>query len=77
MPIHKAVLCRNGYVDFPGLPFDITLIERRNHDEWFANMRNLRSPLKHIQLKGAQALLQYCQTTSVRRLEWEVTDVDE
>jgi len=76
LPIHKAVLCRNGYVDFPGLPFDITLVEKRNHEEWFSNMRNLRSPLKHMQIKGAQALLQYCQTTSVRRLEWEISDKD-
>ncbi|MFE8698228.1 nuclease-related domain-containing protein [Cytobacillus sp. FJAT-53684] len=73
-PIHKAVLCRNGYIDHPAAPFDIQLIEKRNYDEWFKNMRNLRSPLKHVQLKGAQALLQYCQTVSIRRLEWELPD---
>lgn len=77
LPIHKAVLCRNGYVDYPAQPFDIKLIEKRNHDEWFASMRNLRTPLKHMQLKGAQALLQYCQTTSIRRLEWELPDENE
>lgn len=76
LPIHKAVLCRNGYIDYPALPFDINLIEKRNHDEWFASMRNLRSPLKHMQLKAAQALLQYCQTTSIRRLEWEISEDD-
>lgn len=76
LPIHKVVLCRNGYIDYPALPFDITLIEKRNHDEWFTSMRNLRSPLKHVQLKAAQALLQYCQTTSIRRLEWEISDED-
>lgn len=76
LPIHKAVLCRNGYIDYPALPFDINLIEKRNHDEWFASMRNLRSPLKHMQLKAAQALLQYCQTTSIRRLEWEISNED-
>ncbi|KAB2338882.1 NERD domain-containing protein [Cytobacillus depressus] len=74
LPIYKAVLCRNGYIDFPAAPFDIQLIEKRNYEEWFHNMRNLRSPLKHNQLKGAQALLQYCQTTSIRRLEWELTE---
>ena len=74
LPIQKAVICRNGYIDYPALPFDIKLIEKRNHDEWFSSMRNLRSPLKHMQLKAAQALLQYCQTTSIRRLEWEISD---
>lgn len=76
LPIYKAVLCRNGYIDFPAVPFDIQLIEKRNYEEWFNNMRSLRSPLKHNQLKGAQALLQYCQTTSIRRLEWELSDED-
>lgn len=73
-PIYKAVVCRNGYIDYPAAPFDVQLIEKRNYDEWFNSMRNLRSPLKHNQLKGAQALLQYCQTSSIRRLEWELTD---
>ncbi|MBU8879786.1 NERD domain-containing protein [Bacillus sp. FJAT-29790] len=72
LPIHKVVLCRNGYIDYPSVPFDVDLIERRNYEEWFNQMRNLRSPLKHTQLKGAQALLQFCQTTSIRRLEWEL-----
>lgn len=74
LPIHKAVLCRNGYIDYPAVPFDIKLVEKRNHEEWFKSMRTLSSPLKHVQLKGAQALLQYCQTTSLRRLEWELPE---
>jgi hypothetical protein len=74
LPIHKAVLCRNGYIDHPAVPFDIQMIEKRNYEEWFQSMRSLRSPLKHVQLKAAQALLQYCQTTSIRRLEWEINE---
>ena len=35
-------------------------------------MRKNSSPLKHQQLKSAQALLDYCQTTSIRRIEWEL-----
>ena len=38
-------------------------------------MRRVSTLLKHQQLKGAQALLEYCQTTSTRRIEWELTDV--
>lgn len=74
LPIQKAVLCRNGYIDYPTAPFDVRLIEKRNYEQWFQTIRKHRSPLKHIQLKGAKALLQYCQTTSIKRLEWERAD---
>lgn len=72
IPVRKIVLSRNGYIDFPNPPFDIHLIEKRNYEKWFQTMRNSRSPLKHVQLKAAKALLDYAQTTSFRRLEWEV-----
>lgn len=70
LPVHKVVLSRNGYIDFPAVPYDIKLIEKRNYEQWFQQMRAHRSPLKHVQLKAAQSLLQYCLTTSVRRVEW-------
>ncbi|URM33776.1 NERD domain-containing protein [Cytobacillus firmus] len=71
LPVKKAVLTRNGYIDYPAAPADVQLVEKRTYDQWFQAMRSQRSPLKHAQLKGAQALLQYCQTASVKRLEWE------
>lgn len=74
LPIHKVILSRNGYLDYPLPPYDATLIDKRNYEEWFASLRRLRSPLKSIQLKGAKALLDYTQTTSIRRLEWEESD---
>lgn len=70
LPIRKAVLTRNGYIDYPSAPYDTQFIEKRNYDKWFQHMRGNRTPLKHVQLKAAQVLLQYCQTTSIRRLEW-------
>ncbi|MDF1508676.1 nuclease-related domain-containing protein [Robertmurraya sp. DFI.2.37] len=77
LPIHKVVLTRNGYIDYPSAPYDTKFIERRNYEKWFQTMRTQRSPLKHIQLKAAQALLNYCQTTSVRRPEWEIESEQE
>ncbi len=74
MPIHKVLLSRNGFIDFPTPPFDVELIDKRNYDEWFQTLRGLRSPLKAIQLKGADALLQFCLTSSVKRIEWEVSE---
>lgn len=74
LPIHKLVLSRNGYIDFPNAPLGTEFVEKRNFETWFQRMRLLKSPLKHMQLKGAQSLLRYCQTTSVRRLEWDVSE---
>jgi hypothetical protein len=74
LPIHKLLLSRNGYIDYPSSPFDVKLVDSRNFEEWFQSMRSNKSPLKHMQLKGAQALLQYCQTSSLRRMEWEETE---
>lgn len=78
LPIHKIILSRNGYVDYPSAPSDVEFVEKRNYEKWFESMRGQRSPLKHVQLKAAQVLLQYCQTTSTRRLEWDLElDQDE
>jgi hypothetical protein len=71
LPVQKLLLSRNGFIDYPQSPYGIQLIEKRNFEEWFLALRGMKSPLKHMQLKAAQILLQYCQTTSVRRLEWE------
>ncbi|QVY60731.1 NERD domain-containing protein [Cytobacillus gottheilii] len=74
LPIKKAIISRNGYIDFPATPIDIEFIESRKYEEWFQSMRGLRSPLKHIQMKASSHLLQYCLTSSIRRLEWEQQD---
>lgn len=71
LPIKKVVLSRNGYVDYPETPYDIDLLDKRTFPEWFDRMRSISSPLKAQQLKGAQALLDYCQTTSSIRPEWD------
>lgn len=71
-PIHKLIISRNGYIDYPAAPIDIKFAESRNFEEWFQTMRTNTFPLKANQLKAAQVLLQYCQTTSMRRPEWEV-----
>lgn len=74
LPIHKVLLSRNGYIDYPTAPYDVKIVDKRKYEEWFNSLRELRSPLKHTQLKGAEALLRYCQTSSIKRMEWEVTD---
>lgn len=71
LPVQKLLITRNGFIDYPLPPYGVQFIEKRNFEEWFMTLRGMKSPLKHMQLKAAQILLQYCQTTSVRRLEWE------
>ncbi|WP_210364874.1 NERD domain-containing protein [Bacillus sp. REN3] len=71
LPVQKLLLSRNGFIDYPQPPYGIQFIEKRNFESWFKELRRMKSPLKHTQLKAAQVLLQYCQTTAVRRLEWE------
>ncbi|MFJ7934783.1 nuclease-related domain-containing protein [Sporosarcina sp. NPDC096371] len=67
-PIKKYLISRNGYVDYPGAPFDITMIDRRSYEKWFSALQKLPVPLKSTQFKAAQAILDIGQTTSMSRL---------
>ncbi|HWO75739.1 MAG TPA: NERD domain-containing protein [Bacillus sp. (in: firmicutes)] len=69
-PIKKAVLCRNGYLDYPSAPFGVDLIEKRNYPEWFEKMRSERAPIKSEQLKAAKVLLDTVQSIYSNRVEW-------
>jgi hypothetical protein len=76
-PIQKLVISRNGYFDYPSAPFDIKFADVRHFEQWFQSMRSFKSPLKAVQLNSAKALLLYCQTTSMKRMEWEVPEDSE
>jgi len=69
MAIRKVVLSRNGYIDYPGSLFGVELIDRRNVDQWFDQLKNSHFPMKHIQFKAVQSLLETAQTTSFHRLK--------
>ena len=77
LPIRKILLSRNGYIDYPTPPYDVKLVDKKNYDQWFQSLRELRSPLKAVQLKAAEALLDFCHTESIRRIEWGVSDISE
>lgn len=76
-PIRKVVLSRNGYIDYPGHPFDVEFVDRRNYDEWFQKIRSNSSPMKSSQFKVAQAILENGQTTAMSRLFGEQEEVEE
>ena len=39
LPIHKVLLSRNGFIDYPSAPFDTELIDKRKFEEWFQSLR--------------------------------------
>lgn len=71
LPVRKAILSRNGYMDYPSAPTGMDYIDKRAFDTWFHYMRKMSSPFKTIQLKAAKALLDQADTSSIRRPEWE------
>lgn len=71
IPVKKLVISRNGYIDYPFVPYDIKILDKRTYEEWFQYLRHSSAPLKHIQLKAAQVLLSHCLTNSYYRKEWD------
>ncbi len=70
LSVKKVVISRNGYIDYPFVPYDISILDKRSYEEWFQRLRQTSAPLKHTQLKGAQTLLSHCLTNSYYRKEW-------
>ncbi|MEW9500729.1 nuclease-related domain-containing protein [Jeotgalibacillus marinus] len=77
LPIKKTILSRNGYIDFPDAPFGLNIVDKRSYSEWFAQQRNSRSPLKHMQMKAAKVIIEHTKTTSVRRMQWSMDKSDD
>ncbi|MCG7344445.1 NERD domain-containing protein [Sporosarcina sp. ACRSL] len=73
-PVKKLVISRNGYIDYPGMPFDTEIIDRKTYTEWFTSLRNSTAPMKFNQFKAAQSILDMGQTTAVSRLFEEQVD---
>ena len=71
MPIRKVLLSRNGYIDFPGTAYNIQFIDKRKFPEWMESIRKSYSPMKHMQIRAAQSILNYVQTTSFNRNIWQ------
>ncbi|TDL34247.1 NERD domain-containing protein [Jeotgalibacillus sp. S-D1] len=71
LPVKKMLLSRNGYIDYPDLPFGLSLLDKKNYESWFNHQQSSNLPLKHIQLKAARTIMAHTQTTSVQRLERE------
>ncbi|GAA0455788.1 nuclease-related domain-containing protein [Alkalibacillus silvisoli] len=73
-PIKKLVLSMNGTINHHHTPYQTEYIDIKNYESWFNENRQTKTPLKHQQLKVANALLQHTQITSISRPEWEEVD---
>ncbi|AVK85703.1 NERD domain-containing protein [Lysinibacillus sp. B2A1] len=71
MPIRKVVLTRNGYFDYPGSPYGIQFFDYRNYGGWMEYLKKVSSPMKHMQIRAAQTILNNVQTTSFNRDIWQ------
>lgn len=70
-PVKKVVLSRTNSIAFNIEPYNTFYIGMREVQKWFEEKRGLVSPLKHRQLKAGAVLLEHCQTTAVKRPEWD------
>ncbi|MGM9967858.1 MULTISPECIES: NERD domain-containing protein [unclassified Rummeliibacillus] len=69
LPIRKVVLSRNGYIDYPGSSFGVEFVDKRKYTDWFSHLSKNPSPMKLMQFKAVQFLLDKVQTTSYHRLD--------
>src|SRR5699024_8194597 len=76
MPVSKTILSQTNHIMCHSPPYQTSMIGKRDYERWFYDKRSVQSPLKNMQLKAMGALLSHCQTTSVRRPEWEKEDGD-
>ena len=70
MPIKKAVISRNSYIEYTVGASNLFILDKKSFLKWFEMMRKSSSPIKYQQIKGAEVLLNYSQTTSMMRMEW-------
>src|SRR5690625_2576104 len=72
--ITKTIFSHTNNFLFHTEPYNTTIIGKRDYDKWLEEKRNLHSPLKSVQLKAMEALLQHCQSSAIRRPEWQRDD---
>ncbi len=63
-PMKKVLLSRNGYIDYPGAPYGLHIVDRRNYQEWLEKMQRSTAPFKSVQFRAADRLLRIAQTTA-------------
>lgn len=76
-PIRKILLSRNGYFDYPAVPFNIQLVDKREYSDWLQQLRFSPSPMKKSQIQAAQVILNNVETTAYHRDVWNAQKPEE
>lgn len=74
--VTKTIISEQNNFVYDTKPYQTNIVGKDDFDKWLEKKKALHSPLKNVQLKAMEALLKQCQTTSIRRPEWEVEDAD-
>lgn len=77
IPVNNVVLSRTNHIQFYLEPYQTSFVGKDQHEQWLQGKRNFVSPLKHNQLKVAEALLSFSDTVAVNRPEWNQQDQEE
>src|SRR5699024_707767 len=72
--VTKTIISEQNNFVYDTEPYQTKIVGKDDFNTWLDEKKALHSPLKNIQLKAMEALLKQCQTTSMRRPEWEVED---
>jgi hypothetical protein len=67
LPIRRVLLSPSSFIEYPDAPGDVDIVDRRAAREWYEKMKRQNSPLKYVQLKTAEHLLDRCQTKAFER----------
>ncbi|UOQ47099.1 NERD domain-containing protein [Gracilibacillus caseinilyticus] len=70
-PVKKVILSRTNTIDSQTEPYRTKYVDANQHENWLKQKQTLYTPLKHQQLKVADALLKHCESVAVRRPEWQ------
>lgn len=77
IPVTKMVLSRRNVIDYHLEPFQTVYIDKEQHEAWLMKQRQLKTTLKHKQLKAIDALLSFSDTVSFNRPEWQREETDQ
>lgn len=77
MPLRKVILSVTNSIEFEREPYHTSFIGRNQHDHWLLEKQQLSAPIKHHQLKIAEALLKHVESVTVKRPEWEQQESSE
>ncbi|MYL50413.1 NERD domain-containing protein [Halobacillus litoralis] len=73
-PYRKVVLSKDIPFASGQVPYRTDWIGKDRYSSWLHEKRTVRAPLKHNQLKVAEALLKHCRTIAVKRPEWDMDE---